>query len=291
MRRVLNVAEKPSVAKELAGILGQGRASSRRGAATYNPIWEFDGTLDNAPCHMLITSVLGHLMEMEFEEQYRKWHGCDIGALFDAPINMMTRKDEGGSSNNEGVRRNLEQTVRGCTELILWLDCDREGEAIGFEVLDVCRAVQPRLRVRRARFSALIPRDIHHALQTLVQPDQHQSDAVLARSEIDLRLGAAFTRLQTLALQNKFDGLADDGPLSYGPCQFPTMWFVARQADRIAAFSPENFWQIDAGHERTADDGEVRSPTMHDADADAEPGTSATCIVLPPLAAKSCDRR
>jgi DNA topoisomerase IA len=53
-----------------------------------------------------------------------------------------------------------------------------------------------RLRVRRARFSALIPRDIQHALQHLVAPDEKQSDAVRARSEIDLRLGAAFTRMQ-----------------------------------------------------------------------------------------------
>ena len=56
--RALNVAEKPSVAKELAGILGEGRASSRRGPAQYNPIWEFDGRLDGGPCRMLITSVL-----------------------------------------------------------------------------------------------------------------------------------------------------------------------------------------------------------------------------------------
>lgn len=63
-------------------------------------------------------------MEIDFEEQYRSWRGCDIGALFTAPIRMLTRKDEGGSSNNESVRRNLEQAMHGCTELILWLVCD-----------------------------------------------------------------------------------------------------------------------------------------------------------------------
>ena len=169
-RRALNVAEKPSVAKELANILSGGRANSRRGVSTYNTVYEFDGRLDGGPCKMTVTSVLGHLMEMDFEEQYRAWRGVDIGTLFDAPIKIATRKDEGGNSNNEAVRKNLEQAVRGCTDLILWLDCDREGEAIGFEVMEACAKAQRNLRVRRARFSALIPRDIQYALDHLVQP-------------------------------------------------------------------------------------------------------------------------
>jgi len=55
-----------------------------------------------------------------------------------------------------------------------------------------------------------------------------------ARCELDLRLGAAFTRLQTLTLQGEYEGL--DQILSYGPCQFPTMWFVVQRAKRIEAF-------------------------------------------------------
>ena len=251
VRKALSVAEKPSVAKELAAILSNGTASSNNGVSRFNRVFEFKCTLDGGPCQMSMTSVLGHLMEMDFEEQYRKWHSCAPADLFDAPVRMATREDNGCVD----VRRNLEHAVRGCTELILWLDCDREGEAIGFEVMDACLAVVPRLRVRRARFSALIPRDIHYALANLVQPDSNQSEAVLARSEIDLRLGAAFTRLQTTALQNKFEGL--DSLLSYGPCQFPTMWFVAQRADRIDAFTPEQFWQIQLAHERIAEDGEA----------------------------------
>lgn len=69
-----------------------------------------------------------------------------------------------------------------------------------------------------------------------------------ARSEIDLRLGAAFTRMQTLALQNRYEGL--EGLLSYGPCQFPTMWFVYQRAERIAAFVPEDFWFIEISDSR-----------------------------------------
>lgn len=205
-RRVLSVAEKPSVAKELANILCRndlagGRYATHNGPSVYNKVFEFQIVFEGSACTMLITSVAGHLMETDFDERYRKWGSCDPVELFEAPVLSRVPEDKAD------LRRNLELAVRQCQDLILWLDCDREGEAIGFEVLDVCTSVNQRLRVRRARFSALIPRDIDRALHNLVAPDEHQAHAVQARSEIDLRLGAAFTRLQTLALQNRFDGI------------------------------------------------------------------------------------
>src|SRR5690606_969387 len=70
-------------------------------------------------------------------------------------------------------------------------------------------------------------RAILHAINNLVSPNKRDSDAVEARSEIDLRIGAAFTRFQTIRLKNRFNlGLPDQQPISYGPCQFPTLGFV-----------------------------------------------------------------
>ena len=63
MRRALSVAEKPSVAKELANILSNGQARRREGASPYNTIFEFQCPLDNGQCTMLVTSVVGHLLE------------------------------------------------------------------------------------------------------------------------------------------------------------------------------------------------------------------------------------
>ena len=39
---------------------------------------------------------------------------------------------------------------------MIWTDCDREGEHIGMEIVNVCRKVKPNIRVKRARFSAII---------------------------------------------------------------------------------------------------------------------------------------
>lgn len=56
------------------------------------------------------------------------------------------------------LQRTLEEEARRCQWLVLWLDCDREGENIAFEVVDVCRSSNAHLNIWRAHFSALIDR-------------------------------------------------------------------------------------------------------------------------------------
>jgi DNA topoisomerase III len=83
---------------------------------------------------------------------------------------------------------------------MIWTDCDREGEAIGFDIIDVCSVSAKQFDVYRARFSALTQSDIEHAFLNLARPQKSLSDAVRVRQEVDLRIGASFTRFQTLAL-------------------------------------------------------------------------------------------
>ena len=69
------------------------------------------------------------------------------------------------------------------------------------QVIDVCRRANPRLLIKRAKFSALVRRELERSVQTLGLPDENASKAVDARQEIDLRIGASFTRFQTMLLQ------------------------------------------------------------------------------------------
>lgn len=97
----------------------------------------------------------------------------------------------------------------------MWTDCDREGEAIGFDVIDVVRKRTRNIEVLRAHFSALTYSNLSDAMKTLTPPNKCLSDAVKVRQEIDLRIGATFTRFQTLMLRKT---LGPGNVISYGPC-------------------------------------------------------------------------
>ena len=248
--RVLNVAEKPSVAKEVSRVLNGGSLPPcRRGPSQYNAIWEFPYTVENRQCTMAFTSVTGHLMEVDFEPAHKGWHSCNPGVLIEgAPVVKQVARDKGA------VAENLQKEARRASWLILWLDCDREGENIAFEVLDVCRQVKPNIRVRRAQFSALSYNDVTRALSTLRDPNENEAKAVDMRQELDLRVGSSFTRFNTMLLQNATrlpgtDAASGKGPVvSYGPCQFPTLGFIVQRKWDIDAHVPEKFWKIIVKH-------------------------------------------
>ena len=189
--KVLNVAEKNDAAKNIANIMSGGRANRREGYSHFNKIYEFDYMVQGQQAEMVMTSLSGHLLNMEFAPQYRKWYSCNPVALFDAPL----AKGVGEGNNSALIKKTLQREVRGAKLLIIWTDCDREGENIGMEVVTVCREVLPGVRILRAKFSEITRPSIESAMATLGQLDERVSDAVDVRQELDLRIGAAFTRL------------------------------------------------------------------------------------------------
>eukprot|EP01036_Dinobryon_divergens_P030670 gene30670-39948_t len=236
---ILSVAEKPSVAKELARVIPRNCVANRRqGFSPYNHIYDIENcAFKNHFATMKITSVTGHMMDVDFDDAHKGWQSCQPIDLFDAPVEIVVKKE------SLEIKRTLVNEARQCNVLLLWLDGDLEGENIAYEVSKVCLEANPRLDVYRARFSSLLERDITRALNYPDRLNFHMNDAVEARREIDLRIGAAFSRFQTKRLQHKFENLGSK-VISYGSCQFPTLGFVIERELKIKAFIPENFWYI-----------------------------------------------
>lgn len=209
----------------------------REGLSPYNKIYEFEMEFRGQNSKIVFTSVSGHLLSFEFSNAYRGWKSCNPEQLFDAPVIKACPE------NYIKIQKTLEREVRTCNGLIIWTDCDREGENIGFEVIDVCKAIKHNIVVHRAKFSDMTSASIHRAMQNLIQPDERISNAVDVRSELDLRIGAAFTRFQTMRLQSVFPGNIDD-LVSYGSCQIPTLGFVVQRYKEIENFISRPFWKI-----------------------------------------------
>ncbi|MCP9257464.1 DNA topoisomerase [Dirofilaria immitis] len=207
---------KNDAAKSIAAILSHGTSTRRDGRSRFNKIYQFVANIgQNAGCHVAMTSVSGHLLQHDFPAAFKNWT--------ETPIKL----------------------------LVIWTDCDREGEAIGAEVVTVCTQVNRNLDVYRARFSEITNTAVNRALNNLVRLDQRLVDAVECRSELDLRIGAAFTRLQTLHLRNNFANIfRDKSVVSYGSCQFPTLGFIVERYQAIKEFISETFWKISMKHKR-----------------------------------------
>lgn len=244
--KILCVAEKNSIAKAVSNILGGGRCRIRSSSSKYIKNYDFEYFLSWIPVNggsedITMTAVAGHLMEREFGANYC-WNKCDPKDLFHAEIVEKPISE---------IAENIEIECRNASYLMIWTDCDREGEAIGWDVAKVAMKANRYLtedRIYRAVFSHLGREHIIHAVNNPVRIDMNLVQAVNARSEIDLRAGYAFTRLLTGVLQNKVgQDLGDDKKrplISYGTCQFPTLGFVVERYERIQRFVPEVFWYI-----------------------------------------------
>ncbi|KAM6186541.1 DNA topoisomerase 3-alpha isoform 2-T2 [Rhynchocyon petersi] len=243
VRKVLCVAEKNDAAKGIADLLSNSRMRRREGLSKFNKIYEFDYLLYGQNVTMVMTSVSGHLLAHDFQIQFRKWQSCNPLVLFEAEVEKYCPE------NFLGIKKTLERETQQCQALVIWTDCDREGENIGFEIIHICKAVKPSLPVLRARFSEITPEAIRVACENLTEPNQRVSDAVDVRQELDLRIGAAFTRFQTLRLQKIFPEVLAEQLISYGSCQFPTLGFVVERFKAIQAFVPETFHRIKVTHE------------------------------------------
>ena len=243
MTTVLMVAEKPSLAESLAKILSNGRSRSRKGVSQACAVHEFRGKfLTDNDALFKFTSVCGHLTSVDFPAKYNNWDNTDPLELFDAEV---LNKE---ANPNLRLMKHLESEAKTSTHIVLWLDCDKEGENICFEILDAISRVfrisfnRPQT-VFRAKFSSITEHEIRDAMRKLILPNKLESLSVDARKELDLRVGCAFTRFQTKFFHEKYGDL-DSSLISFGPCQTPTLAFCVERHDAIQTFVPVPYWVL-----------------------------------------------
>lgn len=150
MKTVLMVAEKPSLAASLASILSNGKNSSRKGtkgSKFYSStivsfslstqehctcdflgfngscsIHEWTGTFMGTTARFKMTSVCGHVLGVDFDSKYNNWDRVDPVELFSCRI----EKKE--AMPKLKMPAFLASEAKGCDNLVLWLDCDKEGK-------------------------------------------------------------------------------------------------------------------------------------------------------------------
>lgn len=110
-----------------------------------------------------MTCVTGHLTNVDFTREYKNWSHPPPEALFNAPIVtsvydvsccatpvlllLILPKDK------KAIAQNLESQAKYAKLLIIWTDCDREGEHIGHEIVEAARIGRPDIQIKRAKFS------------------------------------------------------------------------------------------------------------------------------------------
>lgn len=143
--------------------------------------------------------------------------------------------------------QHLQGEAKHASYLVLWLDNDREGENICFEVLDSVRDYMRKesfQQVYRAKFSSIVKQDLQEAFRRLnAGPNYNESIAVDARQIIDLKVGVAFSRFQTIYFTAKYPNL-NTKLVTYGPCQTPTLGFCVKRDQEIKEFKPKTFFRV-----------------------------------------------
>ncbi|MDG3007172.1 type IA DNA topoisomerase [Paludisphaera mucosa] len=219
MRVVL--AEKPSVARELASFLG---ADTRR-----------EGYFEGRGYQ--VTWALGHLATLKEPDDYdpalKKW---SLETLPFAPERFELKpRGDSGALKQLGVIRKL---LRGADEVVCATDAGREGELIFRYIQELCGCVgKPTRRLWLSSLTESAIREAFGRLRPLSEYDALYA-AARCRSEADWVVGLNATRYYTVRYRSS-------GRLwSVGRVQTPVLAMIVRRDDEIRTFQPEPFWEL-----------------------------------------------
>ncbi len=220
----LVVAEKPSVARDLARVLGV-RGSGR-------------GVIEGKD--LTVTWCIGHLVELDEPASYDvRWKPWRLDTLPMIPVTFRLRGVQSARDQLKQVSDLLRD--RRFTEVVNACDAGREGELIFRYVYELAGC---RLPIRRLWISSMTDEAIKHGFATLKPGTQYDALAAAARcrSEADWLVGMNATRAVTV--RNRTGG--ESTLYSIGRVQTPTLAIVVQREQAIRAFRPRDYWEVRA---------------------------------------------
>lgn len=220
---IVCIAEKPSVARDIARILGA--------TTPHEGYMEGNG--------YQVTWTFGHLCELKMPEDYTPtWKSWSLGQLPMLPPRFGIRL-----KNDAGIRKQfaiIRQLMNAADGIINCGDAGQEGELIQRWVMQKAGATCP---VRRLWISSMTDEAIREGFANLKPQEDYQSlyEAGLCRSIGDWILGMNATRLYSLKYGQQGRGST---PLSIGRVQTPTLALIVRRQQEIDNFTPEPYWVL-----------------------------------------------
>lgn len=234
----LVVAEKPSVARDLARVLGV----PRRGDWFEND-------------RLAITWCIGHLVELEepaaYDDAWKPWR-------FEV-LPMLPRQFKLAASKHAKQQLRIVKELikdKRFAAVINACDAGREGELIFRYVYQYARSKLP---VRRLWISSLTDDAIRRGFGALRPGRELEplADAARSRSEADWLVGMNATRAMTIRKRR-----GDDGVSSIGRVQTPTLALLVSREREIRAFVPRDYWEVH-GKFRTSDGAVFEAQWRH----------------------------
>ena len=219
------IAEKPSVARDIARILGA--------TTLKNGYLEGNG--------YQVTWTFGHLCELKEPNDYNnKWKHWNLSSLPMIPSKFGIKLIE-----DDGIKKQfsiIEKLYKNAEEIINCGDAGQEGELIQRWVMQKAGVTCP---VKRLWISSMTDEAIREGFQNLRNQDQYQSLylAGLARAIGDWLLGMNATRLYTIKYGNNQYGKKPQ-VLSIGRVQTPTLALIVQRQKEINNFKPQPFWVL-----------------------------------------------
>lgn len=218
MKKILVLAEKPSVGRDIARVLNCNK--------------DKNGYIEGSK--YIVTWALGHLVTLAdpeiYGEKYKSWKMEDLPIL---PPKLKTVVIKKTSKQFNTVKAQLNREDVG--EVVIATDAGREGELVARWILEKAHVKKP---IKRLWISSSTDKAIKEGFEKLKDGRQYNNlyHSAIARAEADWFVGINGTR----ALTTKYNA-----QLSCGRVQTPTLGMILKREEEIRKFVPKEYYSIE----------------------------------------------